>query len=130
MTFDAELANLASEVAEHLGRVVTVTPYTIGTATNISTGARVRTAGTPVQVRATRSIIATAPIRGTQSGQAERNVAVEVMFGVSIAELGFTPNRLTEITDNGFVYDVVDVEIQMHGTWAECRCKSKGRPQA
>lgn len=132
MSFDAELANLASEVVEHLGSddLVTVTPFTVTSATNLSTGKRVRAAGTPVEARACVSIIRTATMSGGGGAGRDRRLAVEVAFDLAVADLGFTPDRFTEITWKGVVYDVIDPEIQMHGRMVRCECKIKGRASA
>jgi hypothetical protein len=127
MTFDAELANLAAEVAEHLGSddLVTVTPFTVTSATNLSTGKRVRAAGTAATVKSSVSMIRSVPM-----GEGRREIAVEAFFDLVIDDLGFTPDRFTEITWKGVVYDVVSVDIQLHGKMAQCRAKIKGRPSA
>lgn len=118
-------AMIAGAVTQNLGEDVTFTPRVPSAAA--PTGSRTYTSGTPVTVKAKRGPVEATPAGGTST---RRSTVAEVEYVVSLADLGFTPDVHTLVTDNGVERSVCKPpEIIVGGSMARVTCRDVGSPR-
>ena len=121
MAFSDWKADLARAVSDAFGEPVTVTPRTpVGS--SVATGARTYTLGTPVVVKAKREAVRPSVAGG---GASARSNVSETEYVIAMADLGFTPDRHTLVTDNGIVQEACEPPAFEAGrALVRVRCRS------